>query len=459
MIAVSFLSWHFPNCSRIYSMILKVCSVLLTTFVLSCLSLGNFAALPAHAADAQPWTLRKGTLGGRFAGDQVSGPHARTTVDDDELAVIRDEASGRGYLRFELNSNAHLSEQYAYAFIYDGPNTKSSKRVRLKASAWITPDPNGNGGVILLSLSASDIATLQSYDGNIMGVAYEIRRQGDSSYSDKAFLFLGKGIGAALAGLGLDKPIKFAALAVKNSDGTFGYAFDHDTREEAVERAVAECTKRGGENCDTKLVLSGPACIAYHSEPDSSVFGWGFSKDQGAATSRAAKECASRNDDMVCRSTSWSCNTRMEAPVNVVFEAPNDSKRGVGACHAVLHMRCNNFENLKTKKGTVINGINIHAGLKQMIEIDGCGATGKSGMLVVYKRGDGNWKKLDSSKDFTADDRAKVRPILERYRDTAKSIYPACEVQSVSISMSQSKEKLAHHLEAQWYSKVVKINF
>lgn len=133
--------------------------------------------------------------------------------------------------------------------------------MRLKASAWITPDPNGNGGVILLSLSASDIATLQSYDGNIMGVAYEIRRHGDSSYSDKAFLFLGKGIGAALAGLGLDKPIKFAALAVKNNDGTFGYAFDHDTREEAVERAVAECTKRGGEICDTKLVLSGPACL------------------------------------------------------------------------------------------------------------------------------------------------------------------------------------------------------
>jgi hypothetical protein len=94
-----------------------------------------------------------------------------------------------------------------------------------------------------------------------------------------------------------------------------------------------------------------------------------------------------------------------------------------------------------------------------MIEIDGCGATGKSGMLVDYKRGDGNWKKTDSSKDFTADDRAKVRPTLERYRDTAKSVYPACEVQSVSISMSQNKEKLAHHLEAQWCSKVIKINF
>ncbi|MEO0401409.1 MAG: DUF4189 domain-containing protein [Pseudomonadota bacterium] len=157
-----------------------------------------------------------------------------------------------------------------------------------------------------------------------------------------------KGPTASVASLASKTPASpglFAALAVKNGDGTFGFAFDQPSEAAARESALSECRSRGGDGCEAKLVLRGPACIAYHSSPGASAFGWGYAKHDVDATNRAASECQTHNGDKTCRSTAWSCNTRTDAPIDVVFEAPNAGVVNVppydlSACHILTHVEC-----------------------------------------------------------------------------------------------------------------------
>lgn len=137
-------------------------------------------------------------------------------------------------------------------------------------------------------------------------------------------------------------PRLFAALAVQNSDGTFGYAFDHQREAEARDVARAECERNGGTDCKVKLVLRGPACIAYSSNPGSTAFGWGYNKDQGTAQSRAAQECQDRNG-AACASAAWSCNTRTSQATEVLFEAENArtaTETTLAGCMGLVILSC-----------------------------------------------------------------------------------------------------------------------
>lgn len=104
---------------------------------------------------------------------------------------------------------------------------------------------------------------------------------------------------------------KYGALAVDRAKGfIFGFAYDQDTRADAVARALAECKERGG-NCSTVVEYAGPGCAAYRttSAEDGTAYGWGVNSSRDAAESRATEECTNFSGGKVCSNHVWSCNT------------------------------------------------------------------------------------------------------------------------------------------------------
>lgn len=110
---------------------------------------------------------------------------------------------------------------------------------------------------------------------------------------------------------------KHGALAIDRSDGFYyGWAYDYSTREAAQQRALSECSKRGG-NCSVVMDLFGPArCGAYHTVNGDvgTAYGWGRASSRAEAAQIAAAECRIRADGQSCSNTVWACNSASDKP-------------------------------------------------------------------------------------------------------------------------------------------------
>lgn len=216
----------------------------------------------------------------------------------------------------------------------------------------------------------------------------------------------------------------FAALSVENETGTFGFAFDQPSEALARARARQECESRGGAGCSDKLVLRGPACIAYHSNPGSSAFGWGYSKDQGAAQSRAAQECSERNGG-TCNSDAWSCNTRSGAETDVVYEAENDLTvpAAEGCRQLFIRLECYT-DNAKEET-------DYRAG-PFAVDYPGC-KTDENGAITYKYKKDGfeEWGKQLSPEGLKV-----ARPYLERMKVFANDLRGKCRPNRIWVSIS-----------------------
>jgi hypothetical protein len=227
-----------------------------------------------------------------------------------------------------------------------------------------------------------------------------------------------------------DPAPKFAALVVSGADSTYAWSFDHDSRRAAEQRALKECGARAGDGCDVKLVLKGPACIAYHNVPGENVYGWGMSTDRGTAMSLAQKECAKRNLGETCKANVWSCNTRYPAPIEVLVEkqmspakAADTADSGKG-CHIMLSYTCNNFDNV-SHNGKTAPYINVDAFPEERIDFPGCGTTDATRSLKWDWKA-GSWTKYHQGADIPADVKERAKARLAAFTQKVKSAYPAC---------------------------------
>lgn len=122
----------------------------------------------------------------------------------------------------------------------------------------------------------------------------------------------------------------YAALATSRNGKSYGWSFNFESGLDSRLKAKSECEKNSDGDCAVKLVLRGPACIAYSHNPQSGgAYGWALNKQPSAAISRAKSECTKRNGNASCQNHVWSCNTKdgeYSNEIKLVFEAINNSK-------------------------------------------------------------------------------------------------------------------------------------
>lgn len=118
--------------------------------------------------------------------------------------------------------------------------------------------------------------------------------------------------------------LKYGALAIDRSNGFYyGFAHDYSTREEAEDRAVRECEKKGG-NCSVVLVYSGEACASYRTVQSNqgTAYGWGVASTREEADNIATRECLRRSGGIAPTNYVWSCNSKSLQKTKVLYEAP-----------------------------------------------------------------------------------------------------------------------------------------
>jgi hypothetical protein len=109
----------------------------------------------------------------------------------------------------------------------------------------------------------------------------------------------------------VDPGSKYGALAVDRAKGfIYGWSYDQPNLAEAVTRSLQECKDRGG-NCSTVLEFAGPGCGAYQtiSAEDGSAYGWGTATTKEDAQNRALAECNKYAGAKSCSNFVWSCNS------------------------------------------------------------------------------------------------------------------------------------------------------
>lgn len=232
--------------------------------------------------------------------------------------------------------------------------------------------------------------------------------------------------GNAIPEEGAEEP-RFAALAVSEEDGGFGFAHDYGSDKEAAQRAKAECESRGGRECDVKLVGRGKGCMAYHHENrGSSAYGWGMGPDRSAVEARAAAECRKRNGNANCGNTAWVCNDRTEAAFSEVLRKDLPPLRGTAtggvACNYTVSTRCNIPGN---KLPTTFAYESYKTGEKMMFPgFSSCDEVRATG-LVVYREYNGEPSKL-----MTPDlepQRAFILGLVEKLKARVQAKYPGCK--------------------------------
>ena len=105
---------------------------------------------------------------------------------------------------------------------------------------------------------------------------------------------------AALSGSGRAAEDRFGAIAAA-PDGSFGYAYDHESRAAAESAALAKC---GSYKCVIKVWFKNN-CAAY-ARGRGGVEGWAWSATRAGAESRAVDECSNRGQG--CQVVCWACN-------------------------------------------------------------------------------------------------------------------------------------------------------
>lgn len=115
----------------------------------------------------------------------------------------------------------------------------------------------------------------------------------------------------------------YGALAVDRRDGFFyGWANDHPTMEAAGDRALAECTKRGGR-CHVVLVWSGRGCGAYRTIESNvgTAYGWGVALTREEADSIAMAEATKRSGGRPASRFVWGCNAAEADAFRPLYDA------------------------------------------------------------------------------------------------------------------------------------------
>ena len=106
-------------------------------------------------------------------------------------------------------------------------------------------------------------------------------------------------------------PLKFGSLAIDRNNGFYyGFSYDQNSLSDANNRALAECTQRGG-NCTVVLEWSGGGCAAYRtiSKNAGSAFGWGLGSTKEEADAIALRECQKRSNGVAADHFVWGCNS------------------------------------------------------------------------------------------------------------------------------------------------------
>ncbi len=91
----------------------------------------------------------------------------------------------------------------------------------------------------------------------------------------------------------------YGAIATSES-GSWGYAYDFNSRSDAEKNAIAECGESG---CQVRVWFKN-ACGAV--AQDDKAMGWGWADTRAEAETNALNGCNSRS----CRVQAWICTTR-----------------------------------------------------------------------------------------------------------------------------------------------------
>ncbi|MFD1258820.1 DUF4189 domain-containing protein [Mucilaginibacter terrae] len=103
----------------------------------------------------------------------------------------------------------------------------------------------------------------------------------------------------------------YGALAIDRDNGFYyGWANDYASLTGAENRAIKECTAKGG-NCSVVLSWEGKACAAYRTISGNvgTAYGWGLAATREEADAIATKEALKRSKGISPSNYAWVCNT------------------------------------------------------------------------------------------------------------------------------------------------------
>ncbi|NJK34427.1 MAG: DUF4189 domain-containing protein [Oscillatoriales cyanobacterium SM2_2_1] len=113
-------------------------------------------------------------------------------------------------------------------------------------------------------------------------------------------LWLAGTVVAQVMGLGLAVAQDFYGAIATSESGSWGYAYDFNSRSDAEKNAIAECGETG---CQVRIWFKN-ACGAV--AKDDKSMGWGWAETRAQAETNALDGCSSRS----CRVQAWVCTTR-----------------------------------------------------------------------------------------------------------------------------------------------------
>ncbi len=93
----------------------------------------------------------------------------------------------------------------------------------------------------------------------------------------------------------------YGAIAFSQDDGSYGYAYDYDSRASAESQALAKC---GTDSCSVVLWFMN-ACGAL-ATGDGNAYGTGWASSRGEAERIAMSNCEANG----CSILAWVCTTR-----------------------------------------------------------------------------------------------------------------------------------------------------
>ena len=102
---------------------------------------------------------------------------------------------------------------------------------------------------------------------------------------------------------------EWGAIAYSYSTGAYGFSYDHDTQQEAVNAAVEACDEASSEDDCKAVVWFRNSCGAFANATGADPgYGWGVGDTQQEASAVALAECRKRGTG--CKIVRWQCTTR-----------------------------------------------------------------------------------------------------------------------------------------------------
>jgi serine/threonine-protein kinase len=98
---------------------------------------------------------------------------------------------------------------------------------------------------------------------------------------------------------------EWGAFAYSFSTGAYGFSYDHDTQQEAINAAVDECD---ADDCKAQVWFRNSCGAFANATGDDPGYGWGIGNDKDEASAVALSECRKRGTG--CKLIKWVCTTR-----------------------------------------------------------------------------------------------------------------------------------------------------